>query len=44
LAQGLGTGGLFENNIPSPLSVDNGFLRSKLDGVWDFSRVHDFEL
>jgi o-succinylbenzoate synthase len=44
LAQGLGTGGLFENNIPSPLSVDNGFLHSKLDGVWDFSRVHDFEL
>jgi hypothetical protein len=33
LAQGLGTGGLFTNNIDMPLSVDNGQLVID-DGQW----------
>lgn len=34
--QGLGTGSLFTNNIPSPLEVVNGTLRTDNNKYWDF--------
>jgi len=34
--QGLGTGGLFTNNFPSPLQVKNGTLRYNNITNWDF--------
>jgi o-succinylbenzoate synthase len=34
--QGLGTGGLFTNNFPSPLQVKNGTLRYNNIANWDF--------
>ncbi len=37
LPQGLGTGKLFHNNIPSPLSIRNGFLHYDQKEKWDFS-------
>ena len=33
--QGLGTGKLFTNNIPSPLSVDRGFLSTDNSPIWE---------
>lgn len=36
VAQGLGTGSLYHNNIPAPLLVENGFIK-KGEGAWDFS-------
>jgi len=33
--QGLGTGKLYSNNIPSPLTLDEGFLRYNTDKDWD---------
>lgn len=35
--QGLGTGQLFSNNIPSPLSISDGSLHYK--GSWDLSKL-----
>lgn len=35
LPQGLGTGSLYTNNIPSPLQVENGFLHFKPENPWD---------
>jgi o-succinylbenzoate synthase len=35
LPQGLGTGQLFHNNVPSPLEVAGGFLRSRLEWGWE---------
>ncbi len=35
MPQGLGTGGLFTNNIESPLNVKNGFLCYNRDKKWD---------
>lgn len=43
MPQGLGTGQLFENNIPSPLEVANGYLRSVVGKNWDFSQL-EFEV
>ncbi|MFT7612120.1 MAG: o-succinylbenzoate synthase [Parvicellaceae bacterium] len=37
LPQGLGTGGLFENNIDSPLYVSNGHLSHYTNATWDLS-------
>lgn len=38
LPQGLGTGQLYHNNIPSPLHVSNGTIQYKEDEqAWDFS-------
>jgi o-succinylbenzoate synthase len=35
LPQGLGTGQLYHNNIESPLTIENGFLRYDLSKNWD---------
>lgn len=37
MPQGLGTGSLYTNNIPSPLVVENGHLKYDLDLNWDLS-------
>lgn len=42
LPQGLGTGQLYDNNIPSPLKTDKGFLYNDRAGNWDFSVVENF--
>ncbi len=39
MAQGLGTGQLYENNIPSPLHVKNGFLTYESHHSWDLSSL-----
>jgi len=36
LPQGLGTGQLYHNNIPSPLSIENGRLLYQPEMDWDF--------
>lgn len=40
LPQGLGTGGLYTNNIPSPLEVKNGTLRFNPLLPWDLSLIN----
>ena len=37
LPQGLGTGGLFTNNLKSPLEVKNGALQYNPEQIWDFN-------
>ncbi|WP_026994782.1 o-succinylbenzoate synthase [Flectobacillus major] len=37
LPQGLGTGRLYHNNIPSPLSIDKGQILYRPDSQWDLS-------
>tara|TARA_R110000868_G_scaffold299242_3_gene559489 strand:- start:6157 stop:7194 length:1038 start_codon:yes stop_codon:yes gene_type:complete len=37
LPQGLGTGGLFTNNIESPLEVKNGLLHYNSNNSWNFN-------
>lgn len=39
LPQGLGTGQLYENNIPSPLEVKNGKLSYNQKSTWDMSSI-----
>lgn len=39
LPQGLGTGGLYHNNIDSPLVVANGSLRYDTSKAWDLSLI-----
>jgi len=39
LHQGLGTGSLYNNNIKSPLWVDNGFLGYLTERGWDLSQL-----
>ena len=41
LPQGLGTGGLFHNNIPSPLIADKGVLRWEPGKHWDISSIQE---
>ena len=41
LPQGLGTGMLYENNVPSPLTVRGGFLRHEEKNLWDLSVIGD---
>lgn len=38
LAQGLGTGSVYEDNIPSPLLAERGELRYRPEVSWDLSR------
>ena len=38
--QGLGTGQLYTNNIPSPLFIENGFIYYGRNG-WDFNIIHN---
>ncbi len=40
LPQGLGTGGIYENNIPSPLEVKRGALRHNSQENWDYSDLN----
>jgi len=37
MAQGLGTGRVYANNIASPLHAEKGFLRYRPEGDWDLS-------
>ena len=37
MAQGLGTGKVYANNIPSPLFAERGFLRYRPEEAWDLS-------
>jgi len=39
LPQGLGTGQLYHNNIPSPLSINQAKLYYKSDNEWDLSTI-----
>jgi O-succinylbenzoate synthase len=39
LPQGLGTGGIYKNNIESPLKVEKGFLFINSDNAWDASAI-----
>lgn len=39
LPQGLGTGQLYTNNIPSPLRIENGHLWYSQQAAWDLSRI-----
>lgn len=43
LPQGLGTGSLYTNNIPSPLKVENGLLHFEPENLWDvkFTGIHE---
>jgi O-succinylbenzoate synthase len=40
LAQGLGTGSLYHNNIPSPLNVYSGMIHYDRTEEWDMSLIH----
>jgi L-alanine-DL-glutamate epimerase-like enolase superfamily enzyme len=40
MAQGLGTGKVYANNIPSPLLAEKGFLRYRPEEDWDLSDLH----
>ncbi len=39
MAQGLGTGKVYANNIPSPLLAEKGFLRYRPEAEWDLSAL-----
>ncbi|MEI8085259.1 MAG: o-succinylbenzoate synthase [Paludibacter sp.] len=39
LPQGLGTGQLYHNNIPSPLEIDNANLYYRSENKWDLSSI-----
>lgn len=39
MAQGLGTGKVYANNIPSPLMAEKGFLRYRPEAEWDLSAL-----
>ncbi len=39
LPQGLGTGSLFTNNIPSPIRIDKGYLNYAPANSWDVSTI-----
>ena len=39
IPQGLGTGAIYENNIPSPLLVQEGNIFWDQDGVWDLGSI-----
>jgi O-succinylbenzoate synthase len=41
IPQGLGTGALYENNIPSPLLAEKGYLTKRGWDDWDLSLVSD---
>ena len=37
--QGLGTGQLYSNNFPSPLSIEKGFLTYDIKGEWELNEL-----
>lgn len=39
IPQGLGTGQLYTNNIPSPLQIRGGYLHYSADTLWDMTQV-----
>jgi len=39
LPQGLGTGQLYHNNIPSPLEIENAKLYYRKENKWDFNSI-----
>jgi o-succinylbenzoate synthase len=39
LPQGLGTGSLYTNNVPSPLQVKGGYLHYIPEGTWDLAHT-----
>ena len=39
MAQGLGTGKVYSNNIPSPLFTEKGLLHYRPEGIWDLSSL-----
>ena len=39
LPQGLGTGQLYHNNIPSPLEIENAKLYYRRENNWDFNSI-----
>lgn len=39
MAQGLGTGKVYANNLPSPLLAERGFLRYRPEEAWDLSSL-----
>ncbi|MFO0268553.1 MAG: o-succinylbenzoate synthase, partial [Cyclobacteriaceae bacterium] len=39
LPQGLGTGAIYENNIPSPLLAEKGYLTKRGWDEWDLSVI-----
>ena len=41
LPQGLGTGGLYYNNFPSPLEVEGGYIHNRDQNLWDLSLIPD---
>lgn len=41
MPQGLGTGQLYHNNFPSPLSIQQGHLYYQQDKRWDFSALEN---
>lgn len=41
MPQGLGTGSLYTNNFPSPLTVSNGYLSYDLHKAWNHSALID---
>ena len=41
MPQGLGTGGLFANNLDSPLVVENGYLMIESAKSWNFNLILD---
>ena len=41
IPQGLGTGMIYERNVPSPLTVDNGAIYLDPRGKWDVSMIDD---
>jgi o-succinylbenzoate synthase len=43
LPQGLGTGSLYTNNVPSPLQVENGFLHFNPENPWDIKLTGVYE-
>ena len=40
LPQGLGTGSLYSNNIPSPLKVSNGSIKYQSSSTWNLSNIN----
>jgi O-succinylbenzoate synthase len=43
MTQGLGTGQLFENNIPSPLLAEKGFIRYQPGVKWKLDSIYEGE-
>lgn len=44
LPQGLGTGGLYNNNFESPLTVENGAIRYANDQIWETNLIQNINV